>query len=143
MAEVANVRGLTLYQKNLGCRRKRILAIALLHQTERRQAVENDARGPRVGARRAGDFLRAPQTFVDERKKIILEGSVEDLAVGKVAQDPHQRPRRQLFRGTRLGHTKFRSLTILSLHFGLQTELARSIFRRSAKLARKNVPGFP
>ena len=41
-------------------------------------------------------YLLRLETFVNQRKKIVLDRGVEDLTVGEIAEDAHQRTRREI-----------------------------------------------
>jgi hypothetical protein len=41
---------------------------------------------------------------MNQGEKIIFDGSVKDLAIGKIPEDPHQRPRRKLLGTGFIGH---------------------------------------
>src|SRR6476659_446952 len=89
MPKVADVRRFAFNQKGIRHGREKVSAIALLYHSQGRQAIEDNAGRARIRARRSRDFVSGMNAIMNQREKIIFDGSVED---------PHQRPRRNLLR---------------------------------------------
>ena len=80
MTEIAAIGRLPFDQKGLRRWREEVLGVAFFDQGQCRQAVEHDARGPRIGTCFARNRFGAIETFADQREKIVFQrGSVDAL----------------------------------------------------------------
>ncbi len=105
MAKIADVGRLSFHEENISRRCEKIFSIALFHQAERRQAIEHDPCCAGIGSCLLRDFPGSLIAFVNPRKKVIFDRSVEDLTIGEIAENPHQRARREILSLVCFGHT--------------------------------------
>src|SRR4029079_6453622 len=104
VAKIADVGRFASNQKGIRHGREKISAVTLLHQPQCRQAIEDNARRARIGARQPRNFVSRMTAVMNQGEKIIFDGSVEDLPIGEIPEDPHQRPRRELSDTGFIGH---------------------------------------
>jgi hypothetical protein len=105
VTEVPHISRLTFDEESFTDRQEIVAPVFLLDQRRSDETIENDARCPRVRTGLASDFIGGLKAFVDQGKKIILDRGVENLAIGEIPENSHQRTGGYLFLGfALLGH---------------------------------------
>src|SRR5262245_5250037 len=98
MTKITDVGKFTSHEKSLACREQEVASILFFDKPQGDEAIENNTGCSWMSPGFASDFVCRSSTGVDQSKKIVLEGCVQDLAIGEVPQNSHQRTRGQFFR---------------------------------------------